>query len=173
MPRTHARARLLGVGVLTVASATLAGTVLAFTAQAAPLPVPEDTPKKSATVLDWLAVEQSDRRPEYVRVGADWTVHSHLYTNDKGRPGKKIGDASAHCSAVDVTPHGYVALCHRVLRTDDGSISLSDAIDRFGPLPHGGLSAVTGGTGKYVEAEGEAEIVMRGDIARIRVMLDD
>lgn len=173
MPRTPARARLFGVGVLTVASAMLAGSALAFTAQAAPRPTPGSTPKKDATVLDWLAVRHSDSRPEHVHVGADWTVHSYLYTNDKGRPGKKIGDASARCSAVDVTPRGHVALCHRVLRTDDGSISLSDAIDRFGPLPHGGLSAVTGGTGKYVEAEGEAEIVMRGDIARFRVLLDD
>ncbi|GAA2475751.1 hypothetical protein [Streptomyces gobitricini] len=175
MPRTHtrSRARLLTGGVVAATTAVLATTALTFTAVAAPKPTPKDAPKDSVKVLDWLAVKQSDGKPERVRVGADWTVHSHLYTNKKGKPGKKIGDASAHCSAVDVTRHGYVALCHRVLRTDDGSISLSDTIDRFGRHPHGGRSAVTGGTGKYVEAEGQAELTFHGDIARYRILLDD
>lgn len=167
MPRTRSRGRLLTGGVLAAATAMLATTALTFTAEAAP------KPKDTVKVLDWIAVKQSDTKPRPVRVGADWTVHSHLYTNRKGRPGKKIGDASAHCSAVDLTRHGYVALCHRVLRTDDGSISLSDTIDRFGRHPHGGLSAVTGGTGKYVEAEGQAQITFHGDIARFRIKLDD
>ncbi|MER7110602.1 hypothetical protein [Streptomyces sp. NPDC000229] len=171
MPRT--RSRRLTACVLTAASAMLATTALTFTAEAAPKPTPKDAPKDSVKVLDWLAVKQSDGKPERLRVGADWTVHSHLYTNKKGKPGKKIGDASAHCSAVDVTRHGYVALCHRVLRTDDGSISLSDSIDRFGRLPHGGRSAITGGTGKYADAEGEAELTLHGDIARYVIKLDD
>ncbi|MFF8292541.1 hypothetical protein ACF068_25365 [Streptomyces sp. NPDC016309] len=173
MPRTPSRARLLSRGVLAAATVVLAATALAPTAGAAPRPTPKDTPKDSVKVLDWLAVKQSDSRPERVRVGADWTVHAHLYTNRKGKPGKKIGDASAHCSAVDLTRHGYVALCHRVLRTDGGSISLSDTIDRFPHRRHGGLSAVTGGTGTYVEAEGQAEVTFDGDVARFLIKLDD
>ncbi|MEU7646858.1 hypothetical protein [Streptomyces huasconensis] len=171
MPHTRSRTRLLRAGVLTAASAMLAGTALAGTAEAAPKPEAKD--KKDVKVLDWLAVKQSDSRPKHARVGVDWTIHSHLYTNRKGHPGKKIGDASSHCSVVDVNHRGYVALCHRVLRTDKGGISLSDTIDHYGPHPHGGYSKVTGGTGKYREAEGQAEITMRHDIARYRIMLDD
>ncbi|OKK08183.1 hypothetical protein AMK26_03955 [Streptomyces sp. CB03234] len=168
------RSRRFTACVLTAASAMLATTALTFTADAAPKPTPKDAPKDSVKVLDWLADKQSDTKPDRLRVGSEWTAHAHLYTHKKGRPGKKIGDASSRCSVVDLTRHGYVALCHRVLRTDDGSISLSDSIDRFGRYPHGGRSAVTGGTGKYVDAEGEAEITfIDGDLARFRILLDD
>ncbi|MGI5483060.1 hypothetical protein [Streptomyces lavendofoliae] len=170
MPRTRSRARLLTRGLLAAATAVLATGALTVTADAAPKPTPKDT----VTVLDWLAVKRSDTRPERLRVGADWTTHGHLYTNTKGKPGKKIGDISSRCSVADLTRQGYVALCHRVLRTDDGSISLSDSIDRGGRLPHGGHSAVTGGTGKYNDAEGEAEITfVAADLARFRIVLDD
>lgn len=169
MPRTHSRTRLLSTLVLTAASAMLASTTMTFTAHAAPSPRGEDKVK----VLDWLAVEQSNSKPHDVRIGDDWTVHAHLHSFREHRRGKKIGDASAHCSAVDVTPHGYTALCQRVLRTDAGSISLSDSIDRSGPHSDGGLSQITGGTGKYVDAEGQAEVTMHGDATRFRISLDD
>ncbi|MGW0536836.1 hypothetical protein [Streptomyces sp. NPDC003032] len=173
MSRTRSRTRLLRAGVLTAASAVLAGTALTCAAEAAPRPEPKESSKESVQVLDWLAVKQSDSRPDHPHVGVDWTVHSHLYTNHHGRPGKKIGDASAQCSVVDVRRHGYVAMCQRVLRTDKGGISLSDTIDHVGPAPHGGLSKVTGGTGKYREAEGQAEVTTHGDLTRFRILLDD
>lgn len=169
MLRTPSRARFVTGGALSAAAAVLATTALTPTAEAAPGP----TPKDSVKVLDWLADKRTDNKPERLRVGTDWTTHAHLYTNKKGRFGKKIGDVSSRCTVADKNRHGYVALCHRVLRTDDGSISLSDSLDRFGPLPHGGRSAVTGGTGKYADAEGEAEITLYGPVARFLVTLDD
>ncbi|GAA2432031.1 hypothetical protein [Streptomyces lavendulocolor] len=169
MSRTPSRTRLLTGGVLAATTAMLATTALTSTAGAAPGPTPKDTPK----VLDWLADKRTDNKPERPGVGSDWTTHAHLYTNKKGRFGKKIGDVSSHCTVAELNRHGYVALCHRVLRTDGGSISLSDSLDRHGPLPHGGRSAVTGGTGSYADAEGEAEITLYGPVARFRILLDD
>ncbi|MGA5419044.1 hypothetical protein [Streptomyces lavendulocolor] len=173
MPRTRSRTRLLTGGVLAATTAMLATTALTSTAGAAPGPTPKDTPKDTVKVLDWLADKRTDNKPERLRVGSDWTTHAHLYTNKKGRFGKKIGDVSSHCTVAELNRHGYVALCHRVLRTDGGSISLSDSLDRHGPLPHGGRSAVTGGTGSYADAEGEAEITLYGPVARFRILLDD
>ncbi|MEU1133335.1 hypothetical protein ABZ383_26360 [Streptomyces sp. NPDC005900] len=169
MPRTPARTRLFRAGVLTAACAMLTGTALTTSAQAAPVA----KPKEKVKVLDWLSVKQSDTRPHHLRVGTDWVIHSHLYTNRKGHLGKKIGDASSHCSVVATDHRGYASLCHRVLRTDDGGISLSDTIDHSGPTPYSGLSAVTGGTGKYREAEGQAEITLHPGVTRYRIMLDD
>ncbi|MFG3505817.1 hypothetical protein ACGF5F_09900 [Streptomyces sp. NPDC047821] len=168
MPRI--RSRRLTACALTAVSVVLATTALTSAAGAAPKPAPKDSVK----VLDWLAVQQNSSKPEHPRVGTDWTSHGHLYTHKKGRLGKKIGDISSHCSIADRNRHGYVALCHRVLRTDHGSISLSDAIDRSGRHPHGGRSAVTGGTGAYADAEGQAEITFFGKgRARFLIKLDD
>ncbi|MDN3296316.1 hypothetical protein QWM81_20055 [Streptomyces ficellus] len=166
------RVRRLAVGVLTAATATL---TLTATAHAAPVPTPKDTKetKEQVKVLNWLGVKQTDTKPERVRVGADWTVYGHLFEDRKGRPGKKIGDATAHCSAVDVRRHGIVTLCQRVLRTDAGSITLTDTLDRFGRPPHGGKSAITGGTGAYADAEGQATIVLYGSHVTYRIALDD
>ncbi|MFV0130154.1 hypothetical protein ACLGI4_21020 [Streptomyces sp. HMX112] len=171
MPRSRAGRRFTAT-LIAAATAMLATTALTVTAAAAPGPVPKET-KETARVLSWLTVKKTDTRPKQVRVGADWTIHSHLYTNIKGKPGKKIGDAFSHCGAVEVRNDGHVALCHRVLRTDDGSISLTDAIDRVGKLPHGGKSAITGGTGKYAGAEGQADITLQGDIALYVIRLED
>ncbi|WP_274564655.1 hypothetical protein [Streptomyces spiramyceticus] len=82
----------------------------------AAVPAPPPAPKDDAIVLDWLALTQSDTRPDQVQISSDWHVYAHLYENKSGKPGKKIGDASARCSAVDTTPQGVVTLCQRVLR---------------------------------------------------------
>ncbi|MDJ0461732.1 hypothetical protein [Streptomyces sp. H27-C3] len=165
------RARQLSAAVVTAATALAATGAFALTAQAAP--AAEDKSKDKVTVLNWVAHKHSDTKPRSVRAGSDWTVYSHLFENKKGGAGKKIGDATAQCGAVDVTPHGHVAQCHRVLRTDRGSITLSDTIDYFGHGPHGGASAVTGGTGKYEAAEGQAKITFHRDHAELRISLDD
>ncbi|MEE1753240.1 hypothetical protein [Streptomyces sp. SP18CS02] len=130
-------------------------------------------PKDTVTVLDWLATIRSGTRPDRVRTGADWTVFGHLYENEKGAPGKRIGDTTAHCAAVEVTPRGALTQCQRVLRTDGGTLTLGDAADRFGPAPHGVTSAITGGTGVYKDAEGEVEIVEYEDRVTFRVTLED
>ncbi|WP_434588470.1 hypothetical protein [Streptomyces sp. A5-4] len=169
MPRF--RVRRLSAAVVTVATTLAATGAFALTAQAAPAAVDES--KDKVTTLNWVAHTHSDTKPHSVRAGSDWTVYSHLFENKKGDAGKKIGDATAQCSAVDVTPHGYVAQCQRVLRTDRGSITLSDTIDYFGHGPHGGASAVTGGTGTYEAAEGQAKITAHRGHAELRISLDD
>ncbi|MGW0564065.1 hypothetical protein ACWDZ4_26540 [Streptomyces sp. NPDC003016] len=167
----RSRARQLSAAVTTAAMAVAATGALAFTAQAAPTPLPETAAK--AKVLNWLAHKHSDTIPRSVREGADWTVYAHLYEFKTGKPGKKIGDATTHCSAVEATPQGVVAQCQSVLRTDQGSITMSGSMDVFGPGPYGGDAAVTGGTGTYAEAEGQAEVVIDDDYAKLRISLDD
>lgn len=149
----------------------LAAAALAFTAASPAAPAPAEAP----TVLDWLAEKQSDTKPfgPLLREGSAWSVFSHLYENDNGKPGKKIGDATSLCTAVKVERAGYVTQCQRVLRTDDGSISLTDTIDRYGPGPHGTESAITGGSGAYEDAEGKAEVVLHGERATFRITLED
>lgn len=169
------RAWQLSAAATTAAMAVAATGALTFTAQAAPAPPPVPAPKAEdkVKVLNWLAHKQSDTMPRSVRRGADWTVYVHLYEPKKGKPGKKIGDATAHCGAVEVTPRGIIAQCQHVLRTDRGSITLSGAVDLFGGGPYGGISAITGGTGTYVDAEGQAEFDISGDYAKLRIGLDD
>ncbi|MET9800671.1 hypothetical protein [Streptomyces sp. NPDC006368] len=156
-----------------VATAVPAAGALTLTgvAPAASAPVP----KGEATVLDWPAVKQSDTKPfaPLLREGADWSVFSHPQRNDRGKPGRKIGDATARCTAVNVTRAGYVTQCERVLRTDDGTITLVDTIDRYGSGPHGADAAITGGSGAYEDAEGKAELVLYGDYATFKLTLED
>ncbi|MEV8308791.1 hypothetical protein AB0P36_15930 [Streptomyces flavidovirens] len=165
------RARQLSAAVTTAAMAMTVTGALAFTAQAAPVPVPKAESK--AKVLNWLAHKHSDTMPRVLSKGSDWTSYAYLYDLKKGKPGKKIGDATAHCSAVEVTPHSVVAQCQSVLRTDDGSITLSGTIDHRRSGTYGGDAAITGGTGKYEDAEGQVEAVFHGDYAKLRVKLDD
>ncbi|MFJ8646454.1 hypothetical protein ACIRNI_10055 [Streptomyces sp. NPDC093546] len=157
-----------------LATAALAATALGLTAAtpAASAPVPA---KDETKVLDWLAVKQSDTKPfgPLLHAGADWTVFGHLHENDKGKPGKKIGDVTAQCTAVKVDRKGYVTQCQRVLRTDDGSITLTDTIDRYGRGPHGGDSVITGGSGAYEDAEGKAEVALHGHHAFFKLTLED
>ncbi|MBT2489581.1 hypothetical protein J7E96_13845 [Streptomyces sp. ISL-96] len=173
------RARQLSAAVTTAAMAMAATGVLAFTAQAAAAPLPRAESKtdskedSKAKVLNWLAHKHSDTMARSLRKGDDWTSYAYLYEFKKGKPGKKIGDATAHCSAVEVTPHAVVAQCQSVLRTDHGSITLSGTADHRRSGTYGGDAAITGGTGKYTDAEGQAEAVFYGDYAKLRITLDD
>ncbi|OEJ62107.1 hypothetical protein BGM19_32845 [Streptomyces agglomeratus] len=163
------RARRLSAAVSTAAMAMTVTGALALPAHAAPAPKAES----KAKVLNWLAHKHSDSLPRSLRKGSDWTSYAYLYDFKKGKPGKKIGDATAHCSAVEVTPHSVVAQCQSVLRTDGGSITVSGTIDHHSSGPYGGDAAITGGTGKYEDAEGQVEAVFHGDYAKLRVTLDD
>ncbi|MET9515594.1 hypothetical protein [Streptomyces sp. NPDC002994] len=167
------RARQLSAAVTTAAMAMTATGVLAFTAQAAPAHRADAKADSKAKVLNWLAHKHSDTMGSSLRKGADWTSYAYLYEFKKGKPGKKIGDATAHCSAVEVTPYAVVAQCQSVLRTDDGSITLSGTVDHRRSGSYGGDAAITGGTGKYTDAEGQAEAVFYGDYAKLRITLDD
>ncbi|MGW7196122.1 hypothetical protein [Streptomyces chryseus] len=163
------RARQLSAAVTTAAMAMTVTGAFALTAQAAPAPKAES----KAKVLNWLAHKHSDSMPRKLRKGGDWTSYAYLYDIKKGKVGKKIGDATAHCSAVEVTPHSVVAQCQSVLRTDHGSITVSGTVDHRGHGPYGGDAAITGGTGKYEDAEGQVEAVFHGDYAKLRISLDD
>ncbi|MFG3493856.1 hypothetical protein [Streptomyces sp. NPDC047928] len=156
------------------AAGVITALALAPTAQAAAsVPAAAPKPKEETKVLDWLATLESTTRPDRVRQGDDWSVYTHLYEHTDGKRGKKIGDGTAHCVAVLVTREGAVVQCERVLRTDAGHLSLSDTMDRFGRGPHTAPSAVTGGTGDYADAEGEARIVLHDRHATFRITLDD
>ncbi|MGW7054310.1 hypothetical protein [Streptomyces sp. NPDC054887] len=163
------RARQLSAAVTTAALAVTATGAFSLTAQAAPASKAES----KAKVLNWLAHKHSDSMPRKLHKGSDWTSYAYLYDIKKGKPGKKIGDATSHCSAVEVTPHSVVAQCQGVMRTDGGSITVSGTVDHQGPGPYGGDAAITGGTGKYEDAEGQVEAVFYGDYAKLRVTLDD
>jgi hypothetical protein len=159
--------------VTTTAMAMTATGVLAFTAHAAPVPEAESKADSKVKVLNWLAHKHSDTMASSLRKGADWMSYAYLYEFKKGKAGKKIGDATAHCSAVEVTPDAVVAQCQSVLRTDHGSITLSGTVDHRRACSYGGDAAITGGTGKYADAEGQAEAVFYGDYAKLRITLDD
>ncbi|WP_228977333.1 hypothetical protein [Streptomyces sp. DH12] len=150
-----------------MAAALLTAPVTA-TAHAAP------KPKEATRTIEWVAVLKSHTKPARLREGADWTVYAHLHLKARdGRPGKKIGDTTAHCAAILVNQRGHVTQCSRVLRTDAGHLSLTETMDRYGKGPHTAPAAVTGGTGAYADAEGEATVVLHGDIATFRIVLDD
>ncbi|MGX1885176.1 allene oxide cyclase barrel-like domain-containing protein [Streptomyces sp. NPDC055287] len=168
---TRFRARQLPAAVTTAAVAMTVTGTLAFTTPAAAVPAPKAESKPK--VLNWLAHKHSDSMPRSLRKGADWTSYAYLYDFMKDKPGKKIGDATAHCSAVEVTPYSVVAQCQSVLRTDHGSITLSGTVDHRRSGTYGGDAAITGGTGKYEDAEGQVEAVFHGDYAKLRVSLDD
>ncbi len=131
-------------------------------------------PEAESPVLDWVVTLKSGTRPLFVHQGDTWSLYGHLHerTADRG-PGAKIGDMTARCTAVLVHARGHVQQCERVLRTDAGHLSLSDAMDVEGPGPHGAPAAVTGGTGAHADAEGEARITARGGTIEFRITLDD
>jgi hypothetical protein len=137
--------------VVTAAAMAAALAATAFTL------TPEQTTTKPKT-LSWIGIEQHDTQPKHPRVGDSWTVYLHLHDNHNGKPGNKIGEGSARCSAAHVRHDGALVQCQALLRTDAGALALSAAMDRFGKGPFTGVSAVTGGTGSYREARGEAEI---------------
>ncbi|GAA4921916.1 hypothetical protein ACFPM3_02050 [Streptomyces coeruleoprunus] len=150
-----------------VAAALLTAPV---TAHAAP------RPQEEARTLDWVAVptEDSAFAAGLVHPGAAWTVYAHLHENDGGRPGKRIGDATARCNVVKVNQHGHVTQCERVLRTEAGHLTLADMMDHHhGSGPHSAPAAVTGGTGAYADAEGEATVAEHDGHTTFRIVLDD
>ncbi|OII68992.1 MULTISPECIES: hypothetical protein [unclassified Streptomyces] len=155
---------------LTAAAALAAALLVSPTTARAAAPEPEP----GSMVLDWVVTLKSGTKPLFVHDGDTWSLYGHLHerTEDRG-PGTKIGDMTARCTAVLVHARGHVRQCERVLRTDAGHLSLTDAMDVEGTGPHGAPGAVTGGTGVYADAEGEARITEHGGTAGFRITLDD
>ncbi|OII64831.1 hypothetical protein BJP40_19260 [Streptomyces sp. CC53] len=89
-------------------------------------------------VLDWAVTLKRGTKPLFVHDGDTWSLYGHLHerTEDRG-PGTKIGDMTARCTAVLVHARGHVRQCERVLRTDTGHLSLTDAWTWRGPARTG------------------------------------
>ncbi|MFJ4923760.1 hypothetical protein [Streptomyces sp. NPDC088725] len=161
------RSRRPVTGLTAAAAAVLAAA--GFVLPRAVAPADTDETK----VVTWVAEKEADTEPHHVRLGDQWVTYLRLHESHGGRAGRVIGDGSARCGAVAVTARGAITQCQRVLRAHDGTLALSGMIDRFGPGPYVGRSAVVGGTGVYEGAGGQAEITLDGDHVRFRVHLDD
>ncbi|MFG2894365.1 hypothetical protein [Streptomyces sp. NPDC048248] len=123
--------------------------------------------------VEWIAVKKVHTQPQHPRAGDNWTLYFDLHQSRNGKPGRTVGDGSAQCSAVQVTPQGAIAQCQYVLRSDHGTLALTSLMDRFGPGPHTAGAPVRGGTRAYAEAEGDAVVTMHHERITFRVRLDD
>ncbi|GAA0365938.1 hypothetical protein QZH56_04030 [Streptomyces olivoreticuli] len=126
--------------------------------------------------LRLTTVQKVGTEPEHPRTGDRWVTYFDLHstTTDKDgkeRAGKRVGDASDRCDVVLARYEGTVVQCERVLRTDQGTLVLTSLTDRFGRPPYPTTAAVTGGTGTYAGATGEARLTLNGDGASYRIQL--
>ncbi|MBT2383993.1 hypothetical protein [Streptomyces sp. ISL-11] len=126
--------------------------------------------------LRLTAVQKVGTQPDNPRTGDSWVTYFDLHTTAVDRAGKesagrRVGDASDRCEVVLARYEGVVTQCQRVLRTDDGTLVLTSMTDRFGRGPWVTTAAVTGGTGTYAGATGEARITLDGERASYRVRL--
>lgn len=131
---------------------------------------PESRGKKK---VEWIAIKKVHTQPQHPRVGDNWTMYFDLHQSRNGKPGRTVGDGSAQCSAVQVTPQGAIAQCQYVLRNDRGTLALTSLMDRFGQGTHTAGAPVHGGTRAYAEAEGDAVVSMNHERITFRVRLDD
>ncbi|UQI46812.1 hypothetical protein M1P56_21905 [Streptomyces sp. HU2014] len=126
--------------------------------------------------LRLTTVRKVDTQPEHLKTGDSWVTYFDLHTTTVGRDGResagrRVGDASDRCDVVLARYEGVVTQCQRVLRTDGGTLVLTSMSDRFGRGPYPVTAAVTGGTGTYAGAVGEARITLDGDRASYRIQL--
>ncbi|MCC3767620.1 hypothetical protein [Streptomyces sp. UNOC14_S4] len=126
--------------------------------------------------LRLTTVQKADTRPEYPRTGDHWVTYYDLHTTATGRDGKetkgkRVGDASDRCDVVLARYEGVVTQCERILRTDQGTLVLTSLTDRFGRPPYTTTAAITGGTGTYAGATGEARVTLTDGGASYRIQL--
>ncbi|MCS0634836.1 hypothetical protein NX801_04015 [Streptomyces sp. LP05-1] len=159
-----ARVRRLTAAVLTTAGAVVAALALTTTGATGSDP--------ARVGHDWIAVKKTDTQPRTLRAGNSWTVYMTLHESENGKPGRRIGDASTRCSAVEITREGAITQCQRVFRTRQGNLVTTAMLDRFGPGPYTGVAAVAGGTGAYRHASGEARLTIDGERLTVRADLD-
>lgn len=126
--------------------------------------------------LRLTTVQKTGTEPEYPRAGDHWVSYFDLHTtatdrDGKETAGKRVGDASDRCDVVLARYEGIVTQCERVLRTDRGTLVLTSLTNRFGRGPYPTTAAVTGGTGSYAGAKGEARITLTDGGAAYRIQL--
>ncbi|GAA0472480.1 hypothetical protein ABZ951_13665 [Streptomyces sp. NPDC046215] len=126
--------------------------------------------------LRLTTVQKVSTAPEHPKTGDTWVTYFDLHStvsdkNGKETTGRRVGDASDRCDVVLARYEGIVTQCQRVLRTDQGTLVLTSMTDRFGRGPYTTTAAVTGGTGSYAGAVGQARITLDDERASYRITL--
>ncbi|MFI1252788.1 hypothetical protein ACH4U6_03120 [Streptomyces netropsis] len=160
------------VAAAVAAAASLGAVAFGLTSPHAASAAQEDTELRLTTV------EKADTRTEYPKAGDHWVSYFDVHTTETGKDGKesagrRVGDGSDRCDVVLARYEGVVTQCQRVLRTENGTLVLTSMTDRFGRGPHTGTAAVTGGTGAYAKARGEASLTQTDKQGSFRIRLRD
>jgi len=98
-----------------------------------------------------------------------------VFTNDAVRNGEKIGYEAGECQIVLLTDTRLVAHCVQTLVLADGELTAQGVFqENLAEGPKGVRWAITGGTGRYRGATGEAvgEFVPDTDDANVTIRLN-
>jgi hypothetical protein len=142
-------------------TATAAAVVLATTGVTladTPRAVADETIRLSTVVVPdrqhFLDLGEPDVSPGDMEISLD----------DVQRRGRTIGVAAGQCTLIEFTPDRLVASCTATLLLSEGSLVLQGANDEDPNVgPTGFEWAVTGGTGRYTGARGEAAGTFQSD----------
>jgi hypothetical protein len=89
---------------------------------------------------------------------------TEIFVDDVQRRGRSVGSQAGSCTVATVSETRLVGLCTTTLTLADGSLTTQGVVDEDPSQGPAGLRwAVTGGTGRYAGAGGEAVGTFRPD----------
>jgi Allene oxide cyclase barrel like domain len=146
---------------------TAAGAILAVGTMLLGATVPAASAGTGALTFRAVTTEAStvDLGDQGLSQGDEFIFHDVLKRN-----GDKIGHDGGVCTVTSTK--GPESQCVVTFLLDGGQITVQGLFKEMGPLPQTFTFAVTGGTGQYVGAGGEARVVIKSDtVARVTLNL--
>ena len=94
-----------------------------------------------------------------------------VFREELFRDGDRVGRDAGECVLVETQGENATVDCVATLELPGGQITVQGLVDFADPQPPFTI-AVTGGTGRYRDADGELTIVEGGDTDRVTIRLD-
>ena len=94
-----------------------------------------------------------------------------VFSEDLFRNGDRVGRDAGECVIAEAQGESATVNCVATLELPGGQITVQGLVDFADPQPPFTI-AVTGGTGRYRDADGELTIVEAGDTDRFTIRLD-
>jgi hypothetical protein len=131
---------------------------------------------KEIEKVELLGFKVADTRPGYVEKGDAWVTRLDLYTPKKHKKQRLLqyaGDGQSRCNAIGVHGDKVTALCTRVLRLKQGTLTLSDMITYESHKPVTAKTGIISGTGRYRSAYGDGYITQGGPYVHFELNVDE
>jgi hypothetical protein len=161
----------------TVRGGAVTALITAFALLPQPAHAEESDADNNIERVELTGVNRLDTSPAHPRPGDSWVTQLKLHTEDRTKePGQQLvyaGDGESECSAVKVSDDQVTTQCTRVLRLQQGTLTLSDMFTyRWGERVTG-KTAIIGGTGHYHSAYGDGYITLDGRYVRLELNVDE